>query len=120
MSNPSVIVKYQDETQTIECPYGNTTRIVTNGEGGIANVHIIKVSAEDTHYHTGYNEVYYVLSGTGTITIDEKKYELRAGAVVVIPAGINHSVKANDTLEFIIFGTPAMSVNDERFIPMRK
>ena len=63
------LVRHRDETQPIDCPFGHVQRIVTGGEGGIANVHVVKITKGTPHLHQGYDEVYYVLSGTGTITL---------------------------------------------------
>jgi mannose-6-phosphate isomerase-like protein (cupin superfamily) len=114
------VIRYRDETDSGSCPYGETTRIITGGLGGIANVHVISVTRGDVHLHKGYNEVYYVLSGNGHIMLDRKSHPLRPGAVVVIPGGVSHSLSADEgeRLEFVIFGTPAMSVDDPRFVPI--
>lgn len=119
MADKNPVVRYLDGSETIPCPYGNTTRIVTGGEGGVANVHLVRVSDGTSHSHSGYDEVYYVLSGTGVVSIDGEDYDLRPGAVAVIPAGLDHNISADKgkELEFIIFGTPAMSVDDDRFTP---
>ena len=66
------LVRHRDQTTPLDCPYGNVQRIVTGGDGGVANVHAVKVTKGTTHVHTGYDEVYYVLSGTGTITLGER------------------------------------------------
>ncbi len=115
------IVAYLDQTPIIECPYGNVRRVVTGGTGGVANVHIVNVAKGSIHYHSGYDEVYYLLRGTGTITIDGTTHDLRPGATVVLPAGVPHELEAAEgqTLEFVIFGTPAMSVTDDRFKPRK-
>mgnify|MGYP002346110224 CR=1 FL=1 len=103
----------------MDCPYGTTRRVVTAGEGGIANVHVITVTQGNAHSHDGYDEVYFVLRGNGWIEIEGVRYEMRAGSVVVIPAGCVHSLASNDgqPLEFVIFGTPPMSADDPRFTP---
>ena len=117
----SPIVHYLDETKTLSCPYGDVRRIVTGGEGGIANVHVIRVTRGNRHFHTGYNEVYYILSGSGIVAIGEDSHALRPGAVVVIPAGIPHSLQSDTDipLEFVIFGTPPISLDDARAMPMK-
>ena len=121
MTEKTPLVRYRDETEPAACPYGDVTRVVTGGDGGVANVHVVRVTKGTTHYHADYDEVYYLLSGRGSITIAKKDYELRPGAVVVIPRGLAHSLEAEegDTLEFIIFGTPAMSIDDERARPRK-
>lgn len=117
----SVLVRYRDMTDVVPCPYGQACRIVTGGEGGIANVHVIKVTRGGLHFHRQYDEVYYILAGTGTITISGVDYPLRPGAVAVIPAGEPHELCADGAgpLEFVIFGTPAMAIDDPRARPER-
>ena len=113
------LVRYLDRTPTINCPYGNVRRVVTGGEGGVANVHVVSVTQGSEHYHEGYDEVYYVLSGSGSITIEGQASTLRPGAATVIPRGLRHSLKSDgdDPLKFIIFGTPAVAIDDDRARP---
>jgi mannose-6-phosphate isomerase-like protein (cupin superfamily) len=97
-------------------------RIVTGGEGGVANVHVARVTKGlPQFFHTGYDEIYYVISGTGTITLGQMSHPLRPGSVVVIPAGVLHSMEADpgQELEFVIFGTPPMPIEDERAKPRK-
>jgi mannose-6-phosphate isomerase-like protein (cupin superfamily) len=127
MSAKEALVRYFDQSAPIDCPYGNVRRLVTGGEGGVANVHVVSVTKGSAHYHDAYDEVYYVLKGTGTISIGavggqpEAIHELRPGAAVVLPAGVPHALEANpgEELEFIIFGTPPMFINDERAKPRK-
>jgi mannose-6-phosphate isomerase-like protein (cupin superfamily) len=115
------VVRYRAQTDELSCPYGNVQRIVTGGEGGIANVHVVKVTRGDPHRHDAYDEVYYVLSGSGRIVIGGTEYRLEPGAVVTIPAGVPHALASDDDtpLEFIIFGTPPMSMDDPRARPVK-
>jgi mannose-6-phosphate isomerase-like protein (cupin superfamily) len=115
------LVRHRDETSPIDCPFGHVQRIVTGGEGGVANVHVVKVIKGTPHTHEGYDETYFVLSGTGTITLGQETHPLRPGSVAVIPAGVLHSLEASaeSELEFIIFGTPPMGIDDERARPRR-
>ena len=113
------LVHHRDETQPIDCPFGHVQRIVTGGQGGIANVHVVKVTKGTPHLHQAYDEVYYVLAGTGTITLGQETYPLRPGSVAVIPAGVLHSLEASGELEFVIFGTPPMGMEDEKARPRK-
>lgn len=119
MKQPTV--RHRDQTEPIACPFGQVQRVVTGGDGGVANVHIVRVTQGTPHVHEGYDEVYYVLSGTGTITLGDETRPLRPGTVAVIPAGVAHSLAADDgeTLEFVIFGTPPMAIDDERARPKK-
>jgi len=120
MSAKQPLVHYHDQTPPLSCPYGEVRRIVTGGAGGIANVHVVRVSRGSAHLHQGYDEVYYVLAGSGQLRIDNCQYELRPGAVAVIPAGALHSLQASadSDLEFIIFGTPPLSLDDPQARPI--
>lgn len=115
------LVRHRDQTPSAACPYGEACRIVTGGEGGVANVHVITVTEGGLHVHRQYDEVYYVLSGTGTVTIADEEHPLRPGTVVVLPAGTPHALRAapGTRLEFVIFGTPPMSIDDPRARPER-
>ena len=115
------IVRYYDQTEAISCPYGDVRRIVTAGEGGVANVHVVKVTEGGRHFHAAYDEVYYVLQGEGSITLGTEEHALRPGAVVVIPAGVPHALQAapHQQLAFIIFGTPAVPVTSEQAKPRK-
>jgi len=121
MNEKEPLVHHRDQTPPIDCPLGHVQRIVTGGEGGVANVHVVKITKGAPHVHTGYNEVYYVLSGTGTITLNQETHPLRLGSVAVIPAGVPHSLEADPgtELEFIIFGTPPMAIDDDRAKPKK-
>lgn len=115
------LVHHRDDVESVECPFGHVQRIVTGGAGGVANVHVVRVTKGLPHVHTGYDEVYYVLSGSGKITLDKETYLLRSGSVAVIPAGVPHSLEADSgqELEFVIFGTPPMAIDDERAKPSK-
>lgn len=115
------LVRYRDQTEPLDCPFGHVERIVTGGQGGVANVHVVKVARGAPHFHAGYDEVYYVLSGSGTVTLDKDIHTLRPGSVVVIPAGVSHSLEANagEDLEFVIFGTPPVPLDDDRARPRK-
>jgi len=115
------VVRHRDEVDPIPCPFGNVLRVVTGGEGGVANVHVVRVTEGGLHRHRAYDEVYYVLAGEGTLTVDARDHPLRPGSVAVIPAGCAHALKATggQPLEFVIFGSPAMPIDDPRARPER-
>ena len=121
MPEKKPLVRHRDETQPLDCPFGHVQRIVTGGEGGVANVHVVRITKGTPHRHEGYDEVYYVLAGTGTITLGQETHALRPGSVVVIPAGVLHSLEASEgkELEFVIFGMPPMGMGDERARPRK-
>jgi mannose-6-phosphate isomerase-like protein (cupin superfamily) len=115
------LVCHRDETPPADWAYGRMQRILTGGEGGVANVAVARTNGLPPFLHTAYDEVYYVLSGSGTVKLDGEPHRLRPGSVVVIPAGVSHAleVDAGQELEFVIFGTPPLPIDDERAVPRR-
>lgn len=114
------VLRHEGDVEPIACPYGTVRRIVTGGEGGVANVHLVEVTEGGAHYHNAYDEVYYVLAGAGTLTAGELSGTLRPGTVAVIPAGCVHALKADagHTLRFLIVGTPPGSIDHPDARPM--
>ena len=114
-------IHYLDETDPIDCPYGNVRRVVTGGQFGSPNIHVVRVSRGGEHYHREYDEVYYVTAGQGTMIMNQEEFPLRPGAVVGIPAGVVHELFAEEgtELEFVIIGIPGMPINDDRAAPCK-
>lgn len=71
--------------------------------------------------------VYILGCGDGSLytgsprTLDQKTHPLRPGTVVVIPANVLHSLEADPghELEFVIFGSPPIPIEDERAKPRK-
>jgi mannose-6-phosphate isomerase-like protein (cupin superfamily) len=111
------LVRQRDATPQANWPFGQMQRIV--GDGGVANISVAKLTSLPPFFHTGYDEIYYVLSGTGTVKLDGESSRLQPGSVVVIPAGVSHALEADpgQELEFVIFGSPPIPIEDERAKP---
>lgn len=44
------------------------------------------------HSHAGQEEVYFFVQGTGVMIVDEEKFRVNPGSIVVIPDGAFHRV----------------------------
>jgi hypothetical protein len=55
----------------LDCFCGYVQLVVTGGDGGIANVQVVKIGESSSHLHNGYDEVFYLLPGTGSITMGD-------------------------------------------------
>jgi mannose-6-phosphate isomerase-like protein (cupin superfamily) len=44
------------------------------------------------HSHPGQEEVYYFISGTGSMELGEDKFNVQGGDVVLVPDGVFHRV----------------------------
>ncbi len=54
------------------------------------------------HNHSGQEEVYFFVSGSGKMLLNDETFEVKAGDVVLIPDGAFHRV-INDTAESFYF-----------------
>jgi len=46
------------------------------------------------HSHAGQEEVYYFIKGSGKMELDDKKFTVKAGDVILIEDGVFHRVHA--------------------------
>lgn len=77
--------------RVLDVENGSMTIKVTLNEGHSMNYH--------NHKHR--DEVWVVISGEGTTVIDGTEKQVKAGAVVTMPAGCNHTVIAQTELKLI-------------------
>ncbi len=57
------------------------------------------------HVHAHEHEVFDVLQGTGTMYLDGKAVELKAGDAVFVPAGVQHGFKNTSTDRWLVRAT---------------
>ncbi len=71
-------------------------------------------SVDDQQPHTE-DEVYYVASGRGTLTIGDEVVEVRPGSVAYVAAGVEHRFgDISEDLEVLVFWSPARHSNAPR------
>jgi len=70
------------------------------------------------HYHEERTEIYYIISGTATITADGEERILMPGEEIMIYPNQQHQVTSSgeDELKMIVKCTPAWIVADQHFI----
>jgi mannose-6-phosphate isomerase-like protein (cupin superfamily) len=56
--------------------------------------------------NTVCNEIYFILNGHGTVFVDNKKFEVGKGDVVVIRPGEKSYIKANKKMRILTITTP--------------
>ncbi len=71
------------------------------------------------HFHMAQEEIYYILEGAGSITIDGETTAVKAGDMVFSPADVVHSIAASDDERMVMFfvkgpGEDARPSKDER------
>lgn len=56
-----------------------------------------------THNHRGADEYFFVVAGSGIVTVGDVDYQLNAGDSVLVPVGLMHNLKGVSTEEDGIF-----------------
>ena len=66
------------------------------------------------HYHILSQELYYVISGTGRITLDDKTADIKQGSVIVVPRYTVHGLENNSSrpLHVLCLAAPAYADYD--------
>jgi len=113
---------WQDEDIKQACPvYWKTLTDGKNTGAGdvVTGIFVVPVQGTFlTHFHP-QQEIYYVLSGRGRLTIDSELREIRAGATVLIPGNARHCLEniGDDELKvFYIFSASSLAEVDYHFV----
>jgi mannose-6-phosphate isomerase-like protein (cupin superfamily) len=69
---------------------GQIRTLIDEQDGAAAEVHHLEITDARLHYHERTDEIYYVLSGQGRMSLDGKEVELSEGVVVYVPRGVKH------------------------------
>ncbi|MBS3763457.1 MAG: cupin domain-containing protein [Planctomycetes bacterium] len=107
------IVRHVDDCQTVPCPCGSSTRIITREDTEVANIHVTRIQDSEKHYHKNCTEYYYILEGSGKMELDNDVIQLTPGTLVYIPAGVKH--RGWGDFRTLIVGVPALEPDDEFF-----
>ena len=76
--------------------------------------HAVDIDGARAHYHKRSTELYYVLEGEGTVTLDGVEHPVHRGSIVHIPPGVVHSAKGR--VRVLVVGIPDIA-DDDLFFP---
>lgn len=82
--------------------------------GLAAWAHVVDIDGSRAHYHRRSTELYYVLAGEGTVTLDGVEHAVRPGSLVHIPPGVVHSARGR--VRVLVVGIPDIA-EDDLFFP---
>src|SRR5437588_7009617 len=83
---------------------GQIRCLIEEKDGAAAEVHHVQIQDAKLHYHARTDEIYYVIEGKGTMTLDGEEVELHQGVVVYVPRGVKH--KAHGDLTVLVVCIP--------------
>ena len=72
-------------------------------------------SQTQRHYHKLSEEIYFILAGSGTMTINDEERLIEVGDAVLIPAGAWHTIAALQPLRFLCCCAPPYAHADTYF-----
>jgi len=84
--------------------------LITAADTPAVNVSHLRIDNSRYHYHRHMTELYYVLSGSGTITLDGETHPVQAGDLVLIRPGVRHTSEGD--MNVLITGVPAGETTD--------
>ena len=84
--------------------------LITAADTPDVNVSHLRIDNSRYHYHRHMTELYYVLSGGGTITLDGEMLPVRKGDLVLIRPGVWHTSEGE--MNVLITGVPAGEATD--------
>jgi mannose-6-phosphate isomerase-like protein (cupin superfamily) len=89
--DPSEVQPWMETCGEIRC-------LIEEKDGASGEVHQVKIQDARLHYHERTDEFYYIISGEGTMTLDDEQIELHTGVVVYVPRGVKHKAQGNLTV----------------------
>jgi mannose-6-phosphate isomerase-like protein (cupin superfamily) len=109
-TTPGYLIRRLSETPTERGVCGWRKTLVTQQDTPVANVSHLTINDSRYHYHKIMTEYYYVLTGSGTITLDGEKLPIAAGDLIVINPLTWHTSEGE--MEVLIIGVPAGEQTD--------
>ena len=76
--------------------------------------HAVDIDGAKLHYHKRSTELYYVLDGEGTVSLDGEEQAVKKGSIVHIPPGVVHG--ATGRMRVLVVGIPDIA-DDDLFFP---
>jgi len=89
---------------------GQIRPLIEECDAAAAEVHHLEITDARLHYHERTDEIYYIIGGTGWMTLDEQQIELNEGVVVYVPRGVKHRAWGN--LKVLVICIPRGVLHD--------
>lgn len=108
-----VLVRHEGETPRERSACGWRDRLISREDETLspaAWAHAVDIDGAKPHYHKRSTELYYVLDGDGTVTVDGVEHPVRKGSMVHIPPQAVHS--AAGRMRVLVIGIPDIADDD--------
>ncbi len=100
----------QAEAKSMGLPGRKSLEIVSGEKGSQAvTLRLVEIPAPQPgeaprgpHYHQGFEECIFVMSGQGTTHADSGEYPLKAGDTILVPSGEKHVTRNTGTEPLVL------------------
>lgn len=107
----TALVRHEEEAPRERSTCGWRHLLISKQDRDVsAWAHAVDIDGAQEHYHKRATELYYVLEGEGTVTLDGVKHPVRKGSIVHIPPGVVHG--ATGRVRVLVVGIPDISDGD--------
>lgn len=107
----ATVVRNEGQTDIERSLCGTRRRLLSRDDSNVAAwAHVVEMDGSRPHFHRRATELYYVLEGEGTITLDGEEAAIQAGAIVHIPPGVVHGTSGR--MRVLVVGIPDIADDD--------
>ena len=115
----NTLVRHEGHTPRERSECGWRDRLISREDVALspaAWAHAVDIDGAKLHYHKRSTELYYVLEGEGTISLDGTEQEVRKGSLVHIPPMVVHGARGR--MRVLVVGIPDIAQDDYFEVPM--
>jgi quercetin dioxygenase-like cupin family protein len=108
-----ILVRHEGDTPRERSECGWRDRLISREDAELqpaAWAHAVDIDGAKPHFHRVATELYYVLEGQGTVTLNGVGHEVHQGSLVHIPPGVVHS--AQGRMRVLVVGIPDIAETD--------
>lgn len=109
----TILVRHEGQVPRERSACGWRDRLISREDAVLqpaAWAHAVDIDGAKPHFHKVATELYYVLEGGGTVTLDGVEHEVQRGSLVHIPPGVVHSARGQ--MRVLVVGIPDISDAD--------
>jgi mannose-6-phosphate isomerase-like protein (cupin superfamily) len=111
--NKGILVRHEGRVPREKSACGWRDRLISREDASLnptAWAHAVDIDGAKPHFHKRSTELYYVLRGNGTVTLDGVDHEVFPGSMVHIPPDVVHS--AAGKMRVLVVGVPDIADED--------
>lgn len=113
------LVVHEDQGAVVPDICGTAVEMINARTAGSEKVSFAKLTIHPgqksrRHFHKVTEEIYYILSGHGEVTIGNELHPVKAGHAILLPIGVSHEIMntGKNDLVFVCADAPVFDPED--------